>query len=300
MTKTTRLTTTTDHDLLLFDTIGPVQDPLLTAGLFLQGTSGHDLITGSMLNDMILGLAGSDKLYGEDGDDWLDGGLGNDLLVGGRGADAMFGGDGIDTASYASAATGIRADLTLAGLSGEAAGDTYSGIENLIGSRFNDWLYGDAGNNRLDGGRGNDILIGDGGNDWLIGGLGVDSLYGDLGRNPGADIFQVSFEGGGVYDHIMDFQPGFDKILLAGFDNSAFGRDWRLATGDITAPLPYPAGRDLSLDDKVFYDTNTDILYAITVELIENHITVTGYEPIVHIDRPNHSFLPTAGDFIFA
>lgn len=296
MTKTAKLTTVMDQ-YVLTDTVGPIPDPLTTFGFLLEGSAGNDTINGTNLNDRIYGFAGNDRLYGEDGDDWLDGGLGNDLLVGGRGADIMFGGEGIDTASYANAATGIRADLTLGGLSGEASGDLYSGIENLIGSRFNDWLFGDGGNNRLDGGRGNDILIGDSGDDWLIGGAGVDSLYGDLGRYSGADVFQVSLEGGGIYDHIMDFQSGIDKILLVGFDASAFGRDWHLAVGDITNP--HTAGRNLSAGDKVFYDTNSDILYAITVEIIDNRVTVTAYEPIVHIDRPDDGAIPTSSDFMF-
>ena len=55
-----------------------------------------------------------------------------------------------DTASYARAASGVTADLTKsANNSGEAAGDTYSSIENLSGSQFADRLVGSSSANVL-------------------------------------------------------------------------------------------------------------------------------------------------------
>ncbi len=47
----------------------------------------------------------------------------------------------------------------------EAAGDTYSSIENLTGSNFNDTLEGDGGANTINGGLGTDIMNGLGDND---------------------------------------------------------------------------------------------------------------------------------------
>ena len=49
------------------------------------------------------------------------------------------------------------------GLSGEAAGDILTGIENLRGSAFADTLVGDGGANVLSGGAGEDQLWGGGG-----------------------------------------------------------------------------------------------------------------------------------------
>ncbi|MES9875184.1 MAG: hypothetical protein ABW146_18945, partial [Candidatus Sedimenticola sp. 6PFRAG7] len=50
--------------------------------------------------------------------------------------------------------------------------DTLTGISNLIGSRYNDKLTGDANDNIIYGGEGDDQLIGGGGNDVLGGGPG--------------------------------------------------------------------------------------------------------------------------------
>jgi Ca2+-binding RTX toxin-like protein len=109
----------------------------------------------------------------------LNGGVGDDLLLGGGSNDTLNGGEGVDTASYAGVGAGVTVDLTggaPAGMGGggvaQATGgggtDTLSGVENLIGSGFNDTLQGDAGANRIDGGTGVDTMIGGAGNDVYI------------------------------------------------------------------------------------------------------------------------------------
>jgi len=64
---------------------------------------------------------------------------------------------------------------------GDAAGDTYYFINNLLGSSNADVLTGNANVNMLNGGAGNDILSGAGGADTLIGGTGDDTLIGGAG-----------------------------------------------------------------------------------------------------------------------
>ena len=110
------------------------------------------------------------------------------MLIGGAGADALTGGAGIDTASYATSTVAVTANLTTpASNTGDAAGDTYSGIENLTGGSAADTLTGDANANVLSGGAGNDSLSGGNGNDVLIGGAGADAL------NGGANIDTASY-----------------------------------------------------------------------------------------------------------
>jgi Ca2+-binding RTX toxin-like protein len=76
---------------------------------------------------------------------------------------------------------------------GDASGDTYLGIENLLGSAFADTLRGDANANVIEGGAGNDTLTGNAGNDTFVfhSGFGFDSIS-DFAAGPDiGDVIQV-------------------------------------------------------------------------------------------------------------
>lgn len=62
-------------------------------------------------------------------------------------------------------------------------GDWIKGVENVTGSQFNDYLWGDAGSNILKGGAGDDFLDGHDGDDVLEGGSGADYLFGAGGSD---------------------------------------------------------------------------------------------------------------------
>jgi Ca2+-binding RTX toxin-like protein len=128
----------------------------------------------------IRGLEGSafnDTLVGDDNANRLEGGAGDDTLIGGLGADTLIGGEGNDWASYETAVRAVVASLSApANNTNDAAGDTYTSIENLRGSDFNDVLMGDSGKNTLWGGEGDDTLMGGGGGDILNGGEGKDTV----------------------------------------------------------------------------------------------------------------------------
>ena len=148
----------------------------------LTGSQVDDKLTGDAGNNILTGLSGHDMLDGGAGNDTLLGGEGNDTLIGGAGADHLDGGAGRDTVSYADSAESVNVSLQTNTTShGDAAGDTFSGVEDLVGSRGNDALTGDAGGNMLTGGLGNDMLSGMNGNDALFGGEGADTLYGGEG-----------------------------------------------------------------------------------------------------------------------
>ncbi|PHY20219.1 calcium-binding protein [Caulobacter sp. BP25] len=108
-------------------------------------------ITGAAADDILIGTAAADVIYGLAGDDTLLGYAGDDTLVGGAGADALFGGDGVDVASYASASVGVTINLATGAHTGDAAGDTFDGIEIIQGSNLNDLFVANAAANRLDG-----------------------------------------------------------------------------------------------------------------------------------------------------
>ena len=143
-----------------------------------------NLASGSALGGDATGdtLAGIENLVGSAHADTLSGNAGNNTLTGGAGGDALDGGAGNDVANYSTSSAGVTVNLlTGAALGGDAAGDTFTGIENVNGSAHADILTGDAGHNALTAGNGNDTLAGGGGNDTLWGGAGADALDGGAG-----------------------------------------------------------------------------------------------------------------------
>ncbi len=140
------------------------------------GGTGDDTINGNIANNVLTGNAGDDQLSGVDG---------NDTLIGGAGADELDGGSGFDFASYQTSTAGVWALLTAPGLNmGDAAGDSYSSIEGLIGSAFSDLLLGNNHANILKGLGGDDFLFGLDGDDVLVGGAGGDYHDGGSGFAP--------------------------------------------------------------------------------------------------------------------
>ncbi|MEO6300586.1 MAG: calcium-binding protein [Paracoccaceae bacterium] len=240
------------------------QITLIAAGTF--GTAAENIMTGTAGSNVLHGLGGADTLYGGSGSDTLAGGdqsdqlfggAGKDLLYGGTGQDALDGGSGIDTASYAFATAPVVANLAAPHTNtGDAFGDTYSGIENLEGGQFNDTLTGDTGNNlliggagddNLGGGDGNDILTGGTGNDWLRGNAGNDSISGGTGDDTlagGAGVDTMSGGAGNdVFCYYFKSEAG-DQITDFGattstdddrFNISAAGFGGGLGTGALDA-----------------------------------------------------------------
>jgi Ca2+-binding RTX toxin-like protein len=150
-------------------------------------------VSGSNFNDDLTGDAGVNRLVGRKGNDVLRGQGGNDVLVGESGNDHLDGGDGLDTADYQGSWVGVVVDLEKNfGLYGDAKGDTFVSIENVVGSKFDDTITGDAAANRLVGGEGNDRLNGGAGDDALVGGAGADQFDGGAGTRDVVDYSEAS------------------------------------------------------------------------------------------------------------
>jgi Ca2+-binding RTX toxin-like protein len=197
----------------------PFNNPLVVSAASIDG---DDVLSGGNGNDTIRGYGGDDVLNGDAGDDSLDGGTGNDILTGGVGADKLIGGDGIDGANYSNSTAAVTVNLALgAGVGGDAQGDTLTGIENLIGSKFNDTLTGDANANTLDGGTGDDILAGGAGADKFIGGDGADTLdYGTSGAAVNVNLKTGAAAGG---DAAGDNFAGIENITGSKFNDVLTG-----------------------------------------------------------------------------
>ncbi len=140
--------------------------------------TGIEQVEGSTYADTMTGGSGRQTFVGNEGADRLDGGIGDDWLIGGLDGDTLIGGDGVDTASYEYATAGVALNLATGGSGGEAAGDSFNGIENVYGSQHDDTLTGDALANMIEGNDGDDTLGGAAGSDTLSGGGGADTLNG--------------------------------------------------------------------------------------------------------------------------
>ncbi len=206
----------------------------------IYGGAGDDYIDAGGDTDLAFGDGGNDEMYGGDGPDELRGGLGDDILSGGSGADMLLGeggddiifggigqaaqvgdsdevlgGAGFDLAAFSdvSIVLDTAADLRNQGLTGANGGVAFNPFnqlfnedEGIIGSKFNDRLIGDSGNNWLIGGGGGDTFntivadatgdIGSGGNDVLIGdSIRLDTLIGAYGG------YSNTFDANGNFVH---------------------------------------------------------------------------------------------------
>ena len=202
---------------LLFDSAGN----FLSASADTQAAPVDDFIINATATTLSGGF-GNDTLLGGSGNNTLQGGDGDDMLVGGLGSDSLQGGLGSDTVNYVGSdgGTGVTVNLGTGAGSGtgtEAAGDTYSSIENVVGSQFADTLTGSDVDNVLKGNRGNDVLSGGGGTGNLKG-LGADVLIGDDGDDTlTGGVHEDNLDGGAGNDIL---EGGGDRDVLAGGDGN--------------------------------------------------------------------------------
>ncbi|MCI4661155.1 MAG: hypothetical protein MRY63_04945 [Neomegalonema sp.] len=160
------------------------------------------------------------------------GSSGADVLTGFRNADYFYGGSGSDTLSYAEETGALKVVVSFAkGTARDTYGsvDRFEGIENIIGSDYDDLIIADGQDNTLYGGEDDDKLNGKRGDDTLYGGLDDDLL---IGGN-GADLL---FGGDG------------DDKLNGGADNDILHGDLDESTNEIG-------------DDLILGQNGDDILY---------------------------------------
>ena len=138
--------------------------------------------------EMLAGSPFDDELRGASGD--------FELYLGLAGNDVIDGRDGFDQLIFEESGAGVTADSVAGTASGEGD-DTYSSIESLVGSNFDDTLRGHDESDDIYGLAGNDIIDGRGGDDYLLGNSGDDDIAG----------------GAGEYD-MLDFDPSVPAVVV--------------------------------------------------------------------------------------
>ena len=227
---------------------GPVNVSLVT-GITSDYYGGHDYfsniqqVDGSAFNDFLVAGSATAVLNGEAGNNTLVGGSGNDtfeLWSHGSGtdySDYIQGGIGANTLDYSQSPGSINVNMATGNTSNYYGGNDYfGGIQDVVGTAFNDTLQaglsaavlnGGAGNNTMLGGAGNDTFDlwshspGTSYNNYIDGGGGANTL--DYSQSPGpvtADLIsgQTSNYYGGFdyFSHIQEvIGSAFNDTLIA-------------------------------------------------------------------------------------
>ena len=110
------------------------------------------------------------------GFNWFQGQGGNDTIIG----------NGSTQTQYGNATAAVVVDLAVGVADGDSSvgHDTFTGVNNVFGSNFDDTILGGGGNDNLNGSDGNDTIDGRGGSDILSGGTGRthSSMRAGMGR----------------------------------------------------------------------------------------------------------------------
>ena len=148
----------------------------------------------------IIGASNTMTVFGTNGNETVTGQSFSDIFYVGGGIDQFDAGLGFDTISFGSHTEG----LTVRGTSGwaETPGGTrvttFTGVESLLGTSYDDDMTGTSGTNILDGRSGDDTLSSGAGDDTVRGGLGNDHLTGGSGNDTidgGGDTDYAYFDG---------------------------------------------------------------------------------------------------------
>ena len=276
-TDTLDFSSSTTYSIIL--DLSDLEAQIVNTNLTLQ-VSGVEVVIGGDQADTLTGDDNDNVLIGGAGNDIIDGGAGNDRLTGGAGDDTLTGNLGNDWITYSEKTSMILANLSVDGYSDSTYScgskevcsafngsdfleiDTITGIENIVGSDYDDILIGNDYDNIFDGGLGDDEIYGRGGSDTidyssrttsvyvsLITGINTggetaiseeDSLYEmeNIIGGSGDDEFYGNEEDntfiGGAGDDYFNGMGGHDTL-----DYSASTEDIIVDISDITDPLGY-------------------------------------------------------------
>lgn len=267
----------------------------------IKGTAKDDTLVGGTGHDKLVGGAGNDVLFMQD----------DDMAGAPSGALIYDGGTGNDTLNASLLTHGVGIDLYIGPyVYPTYQGTTYtapffnpaqprlagaiSGIENVVGSNYADYLQGDAGNNLINGGGGDDYISGNRGTDRLIGGAGRDfivlsqhysTVTGDDPANSSLHENDVFYSGGndaGLYARstITDFDlktntadTQFDELRLYDYQTLQWTTN---SAGDLVG-VRYANGQ--AIGEIVLQGIHADQAGQVEVTLVDINNNVTPYDP---------------------
>ena len=310
-----RLTGLPEGNIFAVSLIGATLNISISEFEQVTGTNFDDTIQGATDTEQVQGLDGNDSITAGNGldlvsdgagDDTLALGAGADTVIGGAGADSINGGAATDTITFAATAAAVGVDLgTGNGTAGDALGDVYLNIENVIGSNFDDTISGNDGDDEIDGGLGTDLLVETSDVDFTLTdasltGLGTDMLT-------SIELAQLT---GGASDNTIDasaFNGQTTLFGLGGGDTLTGGTDSdSLSGGTGDDEINGGAGDDTLLNeignDLLNGDTGDDVIAAGTGDDVvmggddDDQITITYVGGNVTVDAGMGSDLVIVDD----
>jgi hypothetical protein len=263
---------------------------------------GNDVFTGGAIAEKVTDGAGIDKFVLGAGNDYFIATSGSSADV-----DTIDGGTGIDTYDATAQTDGVD-DFFVINLDGVAHGndaatgfvygisyalktagtddgvnpfvkfDIVSNFESVLGSQFEDIIFGSAVANTLHGNGSFDDLWGLAGNDALYGGDGADNLFGGAGKDDlwggdgsvldGADDafqFLLRTDSGltlATRDVIHDFEQGIDQISLQFDSNLVISGEQEFTASNFIGLSAFRGGVDGRGDLRYVYAGNQTIIQA--------------------------------------
>ncbi|MEQ1538552.1 MAG: peroxidase family protein [Sphingorhabdus sp.] len=203
--------------------INAVRETALTTGTVTSATAVVSTDTLVAIENAI-GSAFGDRLVGS---------AGANVFTPGAGADAVLGQAGIDTVDYSTASGAVHVNLpsnwvhetavtagTVTAATPWTTQDSLSGIENVIGSGFGDFIQANGSNNTINGGNGNDNIQAGSGDDVITQSStgGRDFINGGANGVAG-DTFELvgdaSAENFVIYTRVAAIAAGFGVGLNA-------------------------------------------------------------------------------------
>jgi Ca2+-binding RTX toxin-like protein len=250
--------------------------------------------------EAVTGGQGNDTIAGNGNDNQLNGWGGNDTLTGGTSASGARFIDGVgdavgDTIAFGLASSSIDdgnlsvvADMATGTATDSFGGhDTFSGFENLMGSKNGDQLFGDANDNIMIGQAGNDLIDGRGGQDMAsydispsASGVVVDLATGIASDGFGGTDTLISIErvlGSNFADTILGNSD--DNLLIGGMGNDTIdGRGGVDTASFYHNPNAAVFGNN---EDFNVYDVNVNLLTGQAVHGSGEVDTLAGIENVI-------------------